>query len=1750
MAAGVQNHEEIMTLDRAHSGPPHGVGVAGVFRFAAICLLLSAAAMAPDKSCVAHAMGVCIQESLSQVDAASGADEVQREPDPRTGAVQDVLMPNADSHGKAIGRENVLLVPRKRPIQDKRITPAARTFKTPQGGTSGYNGLESANWDATIDDPAGWVELSVNDADLARGITRHDVNGIMPRALGRISVPTVPVLFGDTLSATQPLESGVFSEIPETLAKLANHAVLPISRFAGRVIPLPPRTDAPAPEAIKMFHESKTVRFQSFAKGSPVLELDNNDSLALSDRRAQLERLGQPNLLLKGSPPSPRNWIDHLEFADLPDFSRTRSAVLEKVAGPQRAGLRMGEFARTPPQAVNKNGHASTVLNNDRTTRSQISVTEDNSPLPWAEDIRIRNHGQEKPNSLSVLLEGGIFPTYNLGSIHLSGSNVDDPTRTRSAPLARLLTYPNQNDLDSTTSQAFPIAECAQRDSMVTYWVGEPIPPLEFPAPPVRGSRYSLTPSPPPGLSFDSLANPPNLTGTPIGPPSKTRHRYRRTLPNQFFDHWYCIEVREGLRLRNPGNKEYYVGQQVSDTLYEAVSGVPPYEYELQGSLPEGLHFSKAERTIHGEPNEATAAPAPIIYTVTDALDSTHAVSFTIEVKEGLKLAGPVADTVFAHGEQVEMTLPEAHGGTGDNTYALHPEPPGDLEFVPGSRTLSGTATRSIPPTPYVYSATDLSSDLRVSIAFEIEVLLGLDEFDLVYFLGEHNSHQLPEPKGGDGPYEYDFEPPLPQGLAFDADTRSLSGTPLGVMDKSDFKYKVTDSRGARGDGEFTIEVKEGLKLAGPIADTVFAYGEQVAITLPEAHGGTGDYEYALSPEPPGELAFDPRSRTLNGTATRSIPPTPYVYSVTDPSSESPVSIDFQIEVLLGLDEIDLVYFLGTHNSHQLPEPKGGDGPYGYEFEPPLPQGLAFDPDTRSLSGKPSEVMDKSNFISKVSDAWGARGDGKFTIEVKEGLRLAGPIADTVFTYGAQVAITLPEAHGGTGDYEYALSPEPPGELAFDPRSRTLNGTATRSIPPTPYVYSVTDPSSELPDSVEFQIEVLLGLDKIAPLVYSYGEHGSHLLPKPKGGVDPYEFNFNPSLPPGLAFDNETRTLSGTPLEVMDESDFIYKVTDAAGARGEDTLSITVTANAALIRDRSALIALYEATLGPEWTDNTDWLSPPADVRAFTAEDLGKWYGVEVSDGRVTGVVLPDNNLQGALPEALGNLTALDSLNLQHNRLDGALPSALGQLSRLQVLLLHDNMLSGPIPPELGKLASLEKLHLQHNELTGEIPKELGAMGSLKQLWLQGNALSGTIPSELGRLDGVQGLLLSDNRLTGTIPPALGTLSALEDLWLQGNELVDAVPPELGQLGKLQRLLLSDNRLSGAIPSALGDLAYLKDLWLHNNQLSGGIPPDLGRLDSLQDILLHNNSIGGPIPAELGNLKSLRWLQLHTNELGGSVPIELGRLARLERLELSDNQLTGAVPESLGNLTELEHLYLDGNQLSGTLPRSLMKISPLKELFIHGPGQEVCAPDDEGFEAWLASLRAFRGPICGRFLTFTAPVSDRQYVAGQSVTDWTLPEVEGGTAPYQYTLHPALPAGLHFEAATRTVRGTPRDTVSATAYTYTASDGTGSTGRLTFTMTVVPSLADRFELHGNYPNPFTGTTRLEFSLSEETSIRVEVFDLLGRKVLNREAHSVPAGAHRHISLNTASMAPGLYLYRVQAIVDGQMVVRSGQMIRL
>ncbi|GAB4043830.1 putative Ig domain-containing protein [Spirosoma litoris] len=224
--------------------------------------------------------------------------------------------------------------------------------------------------------------------------------------------------------------------------------------------------------------------------------------------------------------------------------------------------------------------------------------------------------------------------------------------------------------------------------------------------------------------------------------------------------------------------------------------------------------------------------------------------------------------------------------------------------------------------------------------------------------------------------------------------------------------------------------------------------------------------------------------------------------------------------------------------------------------------------------------------------------------------------------------------------------------------------------------------------------------------------------------------------------------------------------------------------------DYAPLVDLYNATNGPNWNTNTNWV---------TNCNPCTWYGIGCDgSGRVSSITFAKNNTSGTLPASLGNLTSLTAVFMQNANLSGSIPESLSALTQLKSLNLGSNKLTGTIPASLTVLSNLQTLLLGSNKLTGSIPANMGAMTSLKMVDL------------------------SMNQLTGGIPTSIATLPNLTSLDLTGNQLTGNLPAEFGNSSTLQRLVLYSNGLSGCVPNSYSALCGKSVDLAANPNLPGG----------------------------------------------------------------------------------------------------------------------------------------------------------------------------------------------------------------------------------------------------------------------------------------------------------------------------------------
>jgi len=173
-------------------------------------------------------------------------------------------------------------------------------------------------------------------------------------------------------------------------------------------------------------------------------------------------------------------------------------------------------------------------------------------------------------------------------------------------------------------------------------------------------------------------------------------------------------------------------------------------------------------------------------------------------------------------------------------------------------------------------------------------------------------------------------------------------------------------------------------------------------------------------------------------------------------------------------------------------------------------------------------------------------------------------------------------------------------------------------------------------------------------------------------------------------------------------------------------------------------------------------------------------------------------------------------------------------------------------------------------------------------------------------------------------------------------------------------------------------------------------------------------------------------------------------------------------------------------------------------------------------------------------------VGDRYYV-------YTLTGVDNTTWPQEVVVNGHLPTGAAWG---------PLDslqTIPAAAYPVGTSILVPSPRRsveyvlidngsniISSASAQAPQIPDRSGLEQNYPNPFNPRTVIRGQWTEDSKVRLVVYDLLGREVAVLANGRYPAGRHS-FTFDAQSLSSGTYFYRL--VVGGRVFVKKMTLVK-
>jgi hypothetical protein len=152
---------------------------------------------------------------------------------------------------------------------------------------------------------------------------------------------------------------------------------------------------------------------------------------------------------------------------------------------------------------------------------------------------------------------------------------------------------------------------------------------------------------------------------------------------------------------------------------------------------------------------------------------------------------------------------------------------------------------------------------------------------------------------------------------------------------------------------------------------------------------------------------------------------------------------------------------------------------------------------------------------------------------------------------------------------------------------------------------------------------------------------------------------------------------------------------------------------------------------------------------------------------------------------------------------------------------------------------------------------------------------------------------------------------------------------------------------------------------------------------------------------------------------------------------------------------------------------------------------------------------------------------------------WTLAPGETLTRTLRQNVPSGAPPGSYTLAAV--IGDFPQaEDSSAFAWEKSASKGRVLAGDMGWETDLSPVMRagtdaapSTFALEENYPNPFNPSTNIGYTLPEAASVRLSVFDVLGREVAVLVEGAQPAGRHA-VTWSAGALPSGLYVYRLKA----------------
>ena len=1185
---------------------------------------------------------------------------------------------------------------------------------------------------------------------------------------------------------------------------------------------------------------------------------------------------------------------------------------------------------------------------------------------------------------------------------------------------------------------------------------------------------YSLSPALPAGLSFDATTR--TLSGTPTGLQATTSYTYKVVDANadeatQSFN----ITVLAPLPAA-PVNFKATAGDARVTLTWDPANDNTISRWEYQQKQGTGgtygawtsITSSDAATTTHALENltndTAYFFRLRAVNATGNGASSGEQSATPAAGNNPPTVQNPLADLTLVAGTTQDVDVSgtfDDHDGINDTlTYTANSANTSvaTVSLSETTLTVSGVAAGD---TTVTVSASDSSASASDTFEVTVEtdtqpVLAAIT--DQSYTRGvEIEALTLPSSSTGNGPLTYSLSPALPAGLSFDATTRTLSGTPTGLQATTSYTYKVVDANADEATQSFNITVLAPLP-AAPVNFKATAGDARVTLTWDPANDNTiSRWEYQQKQGTGGtygawtsitssdaattthalenltnDTAYFFRLRAVNATGNGA---SSGEQSATPAAGNNPPTVQNPLaDLTLVAGTTQDVDVSGTFDDH--------DGindtlTYTANSDDTSVAAVSLSGTTLTVSGV--AAGDTTVTVSASDSSASASDTFEVTVETDTQPVLAA-ITDQSYTRGVEIeALTLPSSSTGNGPLTYSLSPALPAGLSFDAATRTLSGTPTGLQATTSYTYKVVDANAD-EATQSFNITVLAPLPA-APVNFkaTAGDARVTLTWDPANDNTISRWEYQQKQGTGGTYgawtsitSSDAATTTHALENLTNDTAYFFRLravnaTGNGASSGEQSATPAAGNNPPTVQNPLADLTLVAGTTQDVDVSGTfddhDGINDTLTYTAISANTSVATVSLSETTLTVSGVAAGDTTVTVSASD--NSASASDTFEVTVETDTQPVLAAITDQSytrgvEIEALTLPSSSTgNGPLTYSLSPaLPAGLSFDATTRTLSGT-PTGLQATTSYTYKVVDANADEATQSFNITVLAPLPAAPVNfkatagDARVTLTWDPANdNTISRWEYQQKQGTG---------GTYGAWTSITSSDAATTThALENLTNDTAYFFRLRAVNATGNG---------------------------ASSGE-------QSATPAAGNNPPTVQNPLADLTLVAgtTQDVDVSGTFDDHDGINDTLTYTAISANTSVATvsLSETTLTVSGVAagDTTVTVSASDSSASASDTFEV---TVETDTQPVL-------AAITDQSYTRGVEIEALTLPSSSTGNGPLTYSLSPALPAGLSFDATTRTLSGTPTGLQATTSYTYKVVDANADEATQSFNITVLAPL--------------------------------------------------------------------------------------------